>query len=114
MNGQPVLLGEVLYDCFEEDGSRTLGGAPFNVAWHLQGFGQNPVFISRVGDDDAGRNIRASMQQWGMDLSGLQLDTFHRERSAFDSRAANPASIFSATRPMTISTPTSFRHSSLR
>jgi len=35
---RPVLFGEVLFDHFP-DGSEVLGGAPFNVAWHLQGLG---------------------------------------------------------------------------
>jgi fructokinase len=72
----PIIFGEVLYDCFP-DGSRVLGGAPFNVAWHLQAFGVAPLFISRVGNDPMGRQIRDAMLQWGMDTSGLQLDSSH-------------------------------------
>ena len=71
---RPVIYGEVLFDIFP-DGSTVLGGAPFNVAWHLQAFGRNPLFISRVGNDSLGRDIRNSMQEWGMDTSGLQLDS---------------------------------------
>ena len=41
-NKHPIaLFGEVLIDQFPE-GQRILGGAPFNVAWHLQAFGQKP------------------------------------------------------------------------
>jgi fructokinase len=72
----PVLFGEVLFDCFE-DGSRMLGGAPFNVAWHLQAFGCKPLFISRVGDDPLARQIRDTMQHWGMTTAGLQKDSAH-------------------------------------
>jgi len=68
------IFGEVLFDHFP-DGRRVLGGAPFNVAWHLQAFGQAPHFISRVGDDAEGRTIRGAMADWGMDLSGLQTDS---------------------------------------
>jgi len=70
------VFGEVLFDCFP-DGREVLGGAPFNVAWHLQAFGQSPVFISSVGDDDAGRRIREAMSAWGMSLDGLQIDPRH-------------------------------------
>lgn len=76
-NRYPVLFGEVLFDCFEEDGSRVLGGAPFNVAWHLQGFGLKPVFISRVGDDSPGRGILSVMQRWQMSETGMQRDLVH-------------------------------------
>ena len=72
--GRPVIIGEVLFDRFP-DGSEVLGGAPFNVAWHLEGFGLAPLFVSRVGDDESGRTVRATMADWGMDLSALQLDT---------------------------------------
>jgi fructokinase len=74
MKHQPVIIfGEVLFDTFP-DGSKTLGGAPFNVAWHLQAFGLNPLVISRLGDDAAGREVRNAMADWGMDVSGLQTD----------------------------------------
>jgi len=71
---RPIIFGEVLFDQFP-DGSVVLGGAPFNVAWHLQAFGRAPLFISRVGKDELGSQIRATMQDWGMDLSALQADT---------------------------------------
>ncbi len=72
----PLIFGEVLFDQFE-DGSSVLGGAPFNVAWHLQAFGLQPLFVSRVGDDSFGRRIRDEMQQWGISTAGLQMDSSH-------------------------------------
>lgn len=78
MNNQlaPIIFGEVLYDCFP-DGSRVLGGAPFNVAWHCQAFGLQPLFISRVGDDSLGKNVITAMHDWGMKTEGLQIDSDH-------------------------------------
>lgn len=73
---RPVIFGEVLFDRFP-DGSVVLGGAPFNVAWHLQAFGRAPLFISRVGDDALGHRIRNIMHAWEMNASGLQLDSAH-------------------------------------
>jgi fructokinase len=73
---RPVIFGEVLFDHFP-DGQRVLGGAPFNVAWHLQGFGLKPLLISRIGKDDSGTALLARMEQWGMDLRGLQIDDLH-------------------------------------
>jgi fructokinase len=70
------VFGEVLFDHFP-DGSRVLGGAPFNVAWHLQAFGQSPRFISRVGDDPSGQEIAALMDDWGMSREALQTDSVH-------------------------------------
>lgn len=68
------IFGEVLFDHFP-DGSRVLGGAPFNVAWHLQAFGQSPCFISRVGNDREGEAVRDAMRKWGMRTDALQTDS---------------------------------------
>lgn len=73
---RPVIFGEVLFDRFP-DGTAVLGGAPFNVAWNLQALGLNPLFISRIGDDELGKQVHAAMQAWNMDLSGLQTDPLH-------------------------------------
>ncbi len=76
IHGRPVIFGEVLFDTFP-DGREVLGGAPFNVARHLHGFGCQPLFISRIGDDARGEQVRMAMQEWDMDLTGLQFDTKH-------------------------------------
>jgi fructokinase len=75
-NQSVIIFGEVLFDCFP-DGNIILGGAPFNVAWHLQAFGVSPLFISRIGNDSYGITIKKAMENWGMDLRGLQLDSEH-------------------------------------
>lgn len=67
------IFGEVLFDHFP-GGKRVLGGAPFNVAWHLQAFGVAPCFISRVGADAEGEAVLAAMRDWGMDTQAMQVD----------------------------------------
>ncbi|OIQ02739.1 MAG: hypothetical protein AUK36_04865 [Zetaproteobacteria bacterium CG2_30_59_37] len=69
----PTIFGEVLFDCFP-GGEQVLGGAPFNVAWHLQAFGESPLFISRVGNDTQGNEILDAMLKWGMRTDGVQID----------------------------------------
>jgi fructokinase len=73
---RPLVFGEVLFDCFP-DGSRVLGGAPFNVAWHLRALGHEPLLVSRVGADDAGNEVLRAMRDWRMDASGVQDDPHH-------------------------------------
>ena len=68
----PVIIGEVLFDCFP-DGTSVLGGAPFNVAWHLHGFGLSPLMLSAVGNDQHGARVQEIMQTWGMRVDGLQV-----------------------------------------
>ena len=69
---RPVVFGEALFDHFP-DGSRVLGGAPFNVAWHLRGFGAHPLLVTSVGQDPEGQEILERMEFWEMDASGVQI-----------------------------------------
>jgi fructokinase len=71
-----TVFGEVLFDCFP-DGTEALGGAPFNVAWHLRGFRLSPRFVSRIGRDTRGERILRAMERWGLDASALQTDPTH-------------------------------------
>jgi len=77
MSKAPVLIfGEVLFDCFS-DGSAVLGGAPFNVAWHMRGFGEYPLLVSAVGDDALGHDVLKSMEDWGLDTRLMQIKAEH-------------------------------------
>lgn len=73
---QVFVFGEVLFDCFPT-GEQVLGGAPFNVAWHLQALGNQPSFISSVGNDKSGKQILTAMRNWGMDTTTVQIDPVH-------------------------------------
>ncbi|MEE4253583.1 MAG: carbohydrate kinase [Desulfuromusa sp.] len=70
------IFGEVLFDCFPT-GEQILGGAPFNVAWHLQALGDSPQLISRVGKDQLGDEILQEMSSWGLSTSEVQIDREH-------------------------------------
>ena len=70
-----ALFGEVLADIFPD--CHVLGGAPFNVARHLQAFGMHPVLISRTGNDALREELLADMGQAGMDVLGVQCDLLH-------------------------------------
>ena len=69
---RPLIVGEVLFDQFP-NGQRVLGGAPFNVAWNLHGFGMAPIFGSAVGKDEEGREVQTQMEAWGLDTTALQI-----------------------------------------
>ena len=70
-----ALFGEVLADRFPD--RSVLGGAPFNVARHLQAFGLHPVLITRTGNDALREELLASMERFGMDTLGVQCDPIH-------------------------------------
>jgi len=73
---RPLIVGEVLFDMMP-DGTRVLGGAPFNVAWHLEVFGLRPLMVTRIGADESGDEVLTAMESWGMDTSGVQRDDAH-------------------------------------
>lgn len=72
----PIIFGEALFDCFDS-GEQVLGGAPFNIAWHLQALGDAPNFISKVGQDLLGEQILRQAHQWGMTTQYIQTDPDH-------------------------------------
>lgn len=72
---RPLIVGEVLFDCFPD--RDVLGGAPLNVAWNLRGLGLDPLLITAVGDDSAGRNAISAMSDWGLDRAAIQIDKAH-------------------------------------
>ena len=67
-----LVIGEILFDVFPN--YRRLGGAPFNFAYHLKNFGYNVRFISRIGMDDAGREILHSLELARFNLDDIQVD----------------------------------------
>lgn len=70
--GTVVLFGEVLADIFPD--RAVLGGAPFNVARHLKAFAQNPVLITRLGNDSLRDKVLSVMSQNKMEMLGVQCD----------------------------------------
>jgi fructokinase len=73
---QITLFGEVLFDCFNHENKeeQVLGGAPFNICWHLQALGDHPIFISRVGKDALGERILQKASDWGISTDNIQVD----------------------------------------
>ena len=67
-----LVIGEILFDVFPD--YRRLGGAPFNFAYHLKNFGFDVRFISRIGIDDAGKEIMHKMELSRFNLDDLQID----------------------------------------
>ena len=70
-----LVIGEVLFDIFPD--SKRFGGAPFNFAYHLKHFGFPVRFISKVGNDDNGREILRRIEAAGFDLDDIQRDNLH-------------------------------------
>jgi fructokinase len=70
-----VGLGELLWDVLPS--GKQLGGAPSNFAYISSLLGNRAAVVSRVGNDDLGREALARVQNLGLDISGIQIDEHH-------------------------------------
>jgi len=67
-----VCFGEILWDILPH--SSVPGGAPMNVAYHLQKLGKNPALITRVGFDDMGEKLVNICSGYGLCTDYFQID----------------------------------------
>jgi fructokinase len=74
---QPEILGvgEILWDLLPD--GRALGGAPCNFVFHCHQLGQRAGIVSRVGLDDAGRDLRGALRALGLSDALIQDDAEH-------------------------------------
>ena len=72
MNFNVVGLGEVLWDLLLT--GPQLGGAPANFAYHAHALGAQTEVITRVGDDDNGREIIRRFRGMGLSDNAVQID----------------------------------------
>jgi len=63
--------GEILWDATPH--GLFLGGAPFNVAYHLTRLGQPSLVISAIGRDELGRQAIRKAEAYEMDISCIQI-----------------------------------------
>lgn len=75
MTPKLTVFGEVLWDVLPD--VRLAGGATMNVAAHLQRYGMDVAFISRVGHDELGAELLAFMTQQGLDTQWVQTGETH-------------------------------------
>jgi fructokinase len=67
-----ICYGEILWDVLP-DGPQP-GGAPLNVAYHLNKLGVDTSLASKIGNDNNGRRLAGLLDEWGISRSLLQQD----------------------------------------
>ena len=65
-------LGEILWDILPD--KELPGGAPMNVAYHLQQLSQQVAMVSRTGTDEHGRRLLQLMEKMGLSATYVQTD----------------------------------------
>ncbi|WP_316813260.1 carbohydrate kinase [Pedobacter heparinus] len=71
-----ICFGEVLWDNLPS--GRKPGGAPMNVAYHLNKLGIKGTLISRVGDDQDGRDLIDVLAGLAIDVQYCQVDRLNK------------------------------------
>lgn len=69
-------VGEILFDVYEEN--KTLGGAPFNFIYHIIKLTGQGNFISRIGNDKLGGEIKQFFNRSEISDKYLQIDETHK------------------------------------
>ncbi|MCB0616936.1 MAG: hypothetical protein KDC75_26640, partial [Phaeodactylibacter sp.] len=67
-----ICFGEVLWDLLPS--GRIAGGAPMNVAFHVNQMGMQSKMISSIGDDDLGKELKRFMENKGISTDLIQTD----------------------------------------
>jgi fructokinase len=67
-----VCFGEVLWDVLSD--VRKPGGAPMNVAYHLNRLGIESIMISRIGYDKIGEQLKDFLREKGIETDFIQTD----------------------------------------
>jgi fructokinase len=65
-------VGELLWDLLPS--GPQLGGAPANFAYHAHALGATSLVVSRIGDDERGREILQRFHEIELSAQGLQID----------------------------------------
>lgn len=65
-------VGEILWDVFPN--GKKLGGAPTNFAYHVTALGHEGVIISRIGNDNYGREIIEQLISLDLTTDYIQID----------------------------------------
>ena len=72
-NNKPIIcFGEILWDILPEQ--EVPGGAPMNVAYHLNQLGHATALFTRVGIDDRGKALLKILHEKKIDTGFIQLD----------------------------------------
>ncbi len=72
MSAKVVCFGEVLFDVFPTH--RKIGGAPLNVALRMTSLGIDAKIISRIGEDEIGKELLTFVKENNVSTDFIQID----------------------------------------
>lgn len=93
-----VCFGEVLWDVLPE--GKKPGGAPMNVAYHLNRLGIASYMVSRVGDDPLGEELTMFLKRMGLSTEYIQLDKDQKTSEVIATEGANHEMSYEIVQPV--------------
>jgi fructokinase len=73
-------IGEILFDVYDMD--KKLGGAPFNFIFHILNLTGEGNIISRIGNDNSGKDILKFLNSNNISTKYIQIDHTHQTGEA--------------------------------
>ncbi|WP_134089964.1 carbohydrate kinase [Olivibacter sp. XZL3] len=93
-----VCYGEVLWDMLPE--GKKPGGAPMNVAYHLNRLGLESYVVSRVGADPLGEELTMFLKKMGLTTDYIQVDADHKTSEVIATEGANHEMSYDIVQPV--------------
>jgi len=72
MSKKIVAFGELVWDIFPD--GKLLGGAPVNLVYRVNSFGDEGILLSRIGDDDLGHEALEQLKKLEISDQNVQID----------------------------------------
>lgn len=72
MSKKIVAFGELVWDIFQD--GKQLGGAPVNLVYRVNSFGDQGILLSRIGDDEMGKEAVIQLRKLEISDENVQID----------------------------------------
>jgi fructokinase len=72
MSKKIVAFGELVWDIFQD--GKQLGGAPVNLVYRVNSFGDQGILLSRIGDDELGKESISQLRKLEISDENVQID----------------------------------------
>lgn len=93
-----ICFGEVLWDILPS--ASVPGGAPMNVTYHLHKLQKNPALITRIGDDEKGKELTEIFSSKGVCNDFFQLDQQHETGKVYANMNDDHEVVYNIVKPV--------------
>ncbi len=93
-----ICFGEILWDILPA--GAVPGGAPMNVTYHVHKLQKNSALITRIGDDDKGKELKQIFSSLGVCTDFFQLDHEHETGKVYANMNAEHEVVYDIVKPV--------------